>query len=68
MTDIQLYTKLSGLPLNLKTEVLDFIDLLKHKSIKKTRKRKKRLPGIAKGLIKMKSNFDDPIEGFNEYM
>jgi len=68
MTDIQLYTMLSGLPLNLKTEVTDFIDFLKHKSIKKTWKMKKRLPGKAKGLIKMKSNFDDPIEGFTEYM
>lgn len=44
MTDIQLYTKLSGLPLNLKTEVLDFIDLLKHKSKKKQGKGKKDCP------------------------
>ena len=28
MTDIQLYTKLSGLPSNLKSELADFIDFL----------------------------------------
>ena len=28
----------------------------------------KRLAGKAKGLIKMKEDFDDPIEGFNEYL
>jgi len=68
MTDIQLYTKLSGLPLNLKAEVSDFIDFLLQKSIKKTQKKQKKISGEAKGLIKMKSNFDEPIEGFNEYM
>jgi hypothetical protein len=68
MTDIQLYTKLSGLPLSLKAEVSDFIDFLKEKNFKKSGKMKKRVPGKAKGLIKMKSNFDDPIEGFKEYM
>ena len=68
MTDIQLYTKLSGLPPDLKAEVSDFIDFLKQKRFQKSGKIKKRIPGKAKGLIKMKSNFDDPIEGFNEYI
>ena len=67
MTDIQLYTKLSGLPLSLKAEVSDFIDFLKEKNFKKPGKMKNRVPSKAKGLIKMKSNFDDPIEGFKEY-
>lgn len=68
MTDIQLYTKLSGLPLNLKNEVSDYIDFLKFKSVKESLKIKKRIAGQAKGLISMKDNFDDPIEGFKEYM
>ena len=68
MTDIQLYTKLSGLPSNLKSEVADFIDFLMYKSKKSESKSKKRLPGKAKGLIKMKDNFDEPIEGFNDYL
>ena len=68
MTDIQLYTKLSGLPLNLKSEVSDFIDFLKYKSKKKSDKNKNRIRGIAKGLINMKDNFDAPIDSFNEYI
>lgn len=68
MTDIQLYTKLSELPSNLKSEVADFIDFLKYKSKNTDKKNIKRIPGKAKGLIKMKDNFDDPIEGFNDYL
>lgn len=68
MTDIQLYTKLSGLPSHLKAEVSDFIDYLKFKSKKKDKANTKRIAGKAKGLIEMKENFDDPIEGFNSYM
>lgn len=68
MTDIQLYTKLSGLPSNLKSEVADFIDFLKYKSKINDNKNTKRLSGKAKGLIIMKDNFDDPIEGFNDYL
>jgi hypothetical protein len=68
MTDIQLYTKLSGLPSNLKSEVADFIDFLKYKSKKPDNKNSKRISGKAKGLIKMKDNFDEPIEGFNDYL
>ena len=68
MTDIQLYTKLSGLPSNLKLEVADFIDFLRYKSVKKAVVNKKRISGKAKGLINMKENFDDPIDSFNEYM
>lgn len=66
MTDIQLYTKLSSLPTNLKNEVADFIDFMKYKSDKKSFKVKRRLAGQAKGLISMKDNFEDPIEGFKE--
>ncbi|MCD4694941.1 MAG: DUF2281 domain-containing protein [Bacteroidales bacterium] len=68
MTDIQLYTKLSGLPLHLKSEVSDFIDFLKYKSSKRIKSNKIRIPGKAKGLISMKNNFDDPIDSFKEYM
>ena len=67
MTDIQLYTKLSSLPANLKQEVEDFIDFLKLKS-KKESMPIKRKPGLAKDLIKMKDNFDEPIEGFKDYI
>ncbi len=57
------------LPADLKKEAEDFIDFLQLKA-KKERplERQKLVPGLAKGLIKMKDNFDDPIEGFEEYM
>jgi hypothetical protein len=67
MTDIQLYTKLSELPSNLKSQVADFIDFLKYKSEKECSPISKRIPGKAKGLIGLKNNFDEPVEGFNEY-
>lgn len=67
MTDIQLFTKLSGLPSDLKKEVSDFIDFLKFK-IKQERKFTKRTPGLAKGLIKMSKNFDEPLNDFKDYM
>ncbi len=60
MTDIQLYTKISELPFNLKMEAMDFIDFISHKSDKNIGS-KYRVAGKAKGLIKMKKNFDDPI-------
>ncbi|RLD54385.1 MAG: DUF2281 domain-containing protein [Bacteroidetes bacterium] len=68
MTDIQLYTKLSGLPFNLKSQVADFIDFLKYRTVEKAAKHEKRIAGKAKGLIKMMDNFDEPIDGFKEYM
>jgi hypothetical protein len=68
MTDIQLYTKISSLPSNLKSEVADFIDFLKFKSKNSPQKKINRISGKAKGLIKMKENFDDSIEGFNDYI
>ena len=65
MTDIQLFTKLSQLPSHLKNEVSDFIEFLDHKSKNQNEKEVKRIPGKAKGMIRMKENFDEPIEGFN---
>jgi len=55
------------LPGSLKKEVEDFIDFLKLKA-KKAEPIKTRKAGLAKGLIKMKDNFDEPIEGFKAYM
>lgn len=68
MTNLHLYNKISELPDHLKSEVSDFIDFLRYKSSKKSYKNKRRIPGKARGLIKMKNNFDDPIDGFKEYI
>ena len=66
MTYINLYTKLSSLPANLKKEVDDFVDFLLSRN--KGKGKPKRVAGLAKGLIKMKSNFDDPVSDFKDYM
>jgi uncharacterized protein YfbU (UPF0304 family) len=48
-------------------KVVDLIEKFKsEKNIKK--KRKDRIPGLLKGKIDMKDNFDDPIEAFKDYM
>ncbi len=52
----------------MKQEVSEFIDYLNFKSRKKKSISEKRVAGKAKGLIKMKENFDDPIDGFNDYL
>ena len=67
MSDLQVHEQFSSLPTDLKKEVADFIEFLKYKSRKQT-KLKKRQAGLAKGLIKMKDDFDEPLEDFEEYM
>lgn len=65
MDNTLLYSKLSQLPDNLKSEVSDFIDFLMSKN-KKPNKNKPKF-GSAKGMFKMKKTFDDPIEDFKDY-
>ena len=65
MTDLKLYTKLSKLPVQQKAQVANFIDNLEKKTTSASTA--KRIAGKAKGLIVMKDNFDDDIEGFNAY-
>jgi len=67
MTDIQLYTQISSLPPDLKKEVSDFVAFLKQKS-KAKKEIKERQFGYAKDFFKMASDFDEPLEDFEEYM
>jgi hypothetical protein len=70
MDNTLLFNKLSGLPEHLKSEVADFIDFLMSRS--KPDKGKTPAPhptfGSAKGLLKMKKGFDEPLEDFKEYI
>ena len=69
MTDIQLYTKISSLPENLKAEVIDFIDFIKSKNrIEKSVSKKPRIFGYAKDTIIIKPSFDEPLDEFRDYM
>ena len=67
MNEIQLFTQISSLPIELKKEVSDFVEFLKTKNETNVIK-KERVFGYAKGFFTMKDNFDDPIEDFKEYM
>ena len=67
MDNIILYSKLSALPDNLKSEVSDFIDFLTMKSKKNPKKVKPKF-GSGKGMFIMKPDFDEPLNDFKEYM
>lgn len=54
-----------SLPDELKQQVADFIHFLNQKKLQKPKKRK---AGLAKGKIKMTSDFDAPLEDFKDYM
>jgi hypothetical protein len=49
----------------MKSEVSNFIDFLMTKN--KARSKQKPKFGSAKGMFKMKKNFDDPIDDFKDY-
>jgi hypothetical protein len=67
MEHTQLYTKISSLPNDIKSEVNDFIDFLMTKR-KKEFKKKKPIFGCAKGQIYISPDFDEPLDDFKEYM
>lgn len=68
MTDIDIYIKLATLPEGMKKEVDDFVNFLKSKTIAEEKTKIQRKSGLAKGLIKMKEDFDEPLDNFKEYM
>ena len=67
MEQIQLYTKISHLSTDLRSEVNDFIDFLLSKRNKKIRKKQPKF-GYAKGQIYMSPDFDEPLDDFKDYM
>ncbi|MDD4192650.1 MAG: DUF2281 domain-containing protein [Mangrovibacterium sp.] len=67
MKQIQLYTKISYLPTDLKSQVNDFIDFLLAKRKKEIKKRQPKF-GSAKGQIYISPDFDEPLDDFKDYM
>ncbi|MBK7883670.1 MAG: DUF2281 domain-containing protein [Chitinophagaceae bacterium] len=67
MDNTLLYSKLTSLPENMKSEVSDFIDFHLSKSKKITSKKKPKF-GSGKGMFTMKKTFDKPIEDFKDYI
>jgi hypothetical protein len=68
MTDLKLYTKISNLPSEDRAQVIRFINSLKKGAPLTVGSKGKRVAGAAKGMIVMKNNFDDDIEGFDPYI
>ncbi len=67
MNDTLLQDKITALPDALKVEVEDFIDfILAKKGIDPNIG--KPVFGSGKGIFKMKPDFNEPLEDFNEYM
>ncbi len=62
MSSQQLYAEIMSLPKELQKEVALFVAFLKEKKQKVSQSKKKttRTPGLAKGLIKMSDDFDEP--------
>jgi hypothetical protein len=67
MEHTHLYTKISSLPNDIKSEINDFIDFLLKKRKKEIKKKKPKF-GCAKGQIYMSPDFDEPLEDFNPYI
>ncbi len=67
MEQVQLFTKISYLPTELRIQVNDFVDFLLSKRKKEEKKRQPKF-GCAKGQIYMSPDFDEPLEDFKEYM
>lgn len=67
MTDIQLYTEISTLPLEMKQQVHEFIASLGKPPQSKI-EIKERQFGYAKGFFNIADDFDEPLQDFKDYM
>ena len=69
MSDLNLYIKLSALSNPLKAEILDYMDFLISRRLKKKNGFAKHpQAGCMKGTFKMSPDFDEPLDDFKEYM
>lgn len=67
MDESTILSKFNTLPETLKKEVLDFMDFLIQKK-QNDSDNKHPVSGCMKGTFKMKVDFDEPLEDFQEYM
>lgn len=69
MTEKLIISQLYQLPENLKVEVLHYVEFLKNKySNESMEKPRKRTFGSAKGKYDLTSDFNTPLDDFNDYM
>ncbi len=67
MTYSEIIKTYLSLPRDMKRALEEYLAFL-HKKSETRKKAQNRTPGLAKGLISMRNNFDEPIEGFENYM
>lgn len=68
MKESEILLKYSSLPEKLKREFDHFLQELSSKAEKEDKKPEKRPIGLAKGLIEISPDFDEPLEDFKDYM
>ncbi|MDX1909480.1 MAG: DUF2281 domain-containing protein [Bacteroidia bacterium] len=68
MSSLEMYLKLVLLPENLRKEVGLYMDFLVSKSQAGMVDNPPRKAGLAKGLIRMSPDFDEPLDDFKAYM
>jgi hypothetical protein len=69
MDKTQILEKIKLIPKSYQQEVVDFIDFILEKKVKRTDSPLvKRQLGLLKGKMKMSTSFDEPLEDFNSYM
>ncbi|GAA4369153.1 hypothetical protein GCM10023185_42530 [Hymenobacter saemangeumensis] len=69
MNPSTVYSKLAMLPENLQQQAADFIEFLLQKAEqeKSVQPQPKPVFGSAKGMFKMRADFDEPLDDFAEY-
>lgn len=68
MDTTQILEKIKLIPKSYQQEVVDFIDFILEKKVKRTDSPLvKRQLGLLKGKMKMSTSFDEPLEDFNSY-
>ncbi|WP_161597074.1 type II toxin-antitoxin system VapB family antitoxin [Dyadobacter flavalbus] len=68
MSETELINRVSILPENLQVKVSDYVDFLIGKYLNKKSSGKTLQFGMMKGTFEMKSDFDEPLDDFKEYM
>lgn len=69
MSTSEIFEKIRLIPENYQQEVVDFIDFILEKKVKKPSISLNQRPlGLLKGKMKMSDSFDEPLEDFKSYM
>lgn len=68
MTNTALFTRISSLPKSIQDEVNDFAEFLIQKKHKPSLKNIHPKAECMQGIFKMRADFNEPLDDFNDYM